>query len=122
MATYSKEEIEKLDKNFELIMGFLTEKKKEVRSSIEIKFGDYRYGSYQYTLCFGPHSAYVRTGYTSVSLEKDDKTCTGYIGIRSDRSDILAKMCRDWKSIKEQVLEHVDSQKALTDAINNFEV
>ena len=122
MATYSKEEIEKLDKNFELIMGFLTEKKKEVRNQIEIKFGDYRYDSYQYTLCFGPYSAYIRTGYTSFALEKDDKTCSGYIGMHSDRSDIIAKMCRDWKSIKKQVLEHVDSQKVLTDAINNFEV
>lgn len=122
MAKYSEEEVKKLDKNFELIMGFLTKKKKDVRNSIEIKFGDYMYESHEYTLCFGPYSVYVRSGYVSIALESTDKTCTSYIGMCSDRSDIIAKMCRDWTSIKTQVLEHVRSESRLTDAINNFEV
>ena len=122
MAMYSKDEVEKLDENLDRIVEYLTEMGKSVRESIDIQFGDYKYESYEYTMEFGPYGSCVRCGRIAIALNEGDVVCSCYIKDRSDRGDIIAKMCRDWDKIKQQVIKHVDAQKKLTNAINHFEL
>lgn len=121
--TFTAEEIAKLQANTKQIMDFLLPLKKDLRESYTIPFGRDQYGSYQYRLCISPYQIYGGMGRASVALEDNDKTSDfNAKANQTSFAEYTASLCCEWKSIKQRVLSIVESEKAMTDSINNFEV
>ena len=116
--TFTAEEFAKLQANTKQIMDFLFPLKKDIRECHTITFG--RYG---YRLYISPYHIYGGMNRASVALEDNDKTSTFNVKDNPESfAEYTASLCCEWKSIKQKVISIVESEKVLTDSINNFEV
>lgn len=119
---YSQEEINLLKEHTQQILNFLNPLRKEIRSYYTIYFGNRNYGDYEYRLYFNPNGIHGGMGRCSISLTADKGYHDYSIDDNYSAPDFMAKLCRDWKSIKSQVMQYVEQERSLTNSITEFEL
>ena len=123
-GNYTEKEIALLKEHTNQIVRFLVPLKKEIRSYHEIRFGDKcgHFGDYEYRLSFNPNWIYGGMGRCSIALEENCPSCDYTLDDSYSAPDFMAKLCRDWKTIKSQVMEYVTQERILTKSITDFEL
>ena len=123
MNTFTNEEINILKNNTKQIIDFLIPLKKDIRDKYHtIEFGPNKYGSYHYSITLNPHTIYGSIGRCTLALEDNDKSCDYTLDNSYSAPDYMANLCHEWKSIKQKILSIVETERAITNSIRNFEL